>query len=144
MNAASRTEPSRTCSTLVVRSLGLDNHVVLDHRFVDDRDLFQYLKAADVWSRKAIKLVDNQETRINRGAILVEIGKYQAGKQMLLPFTNSDKKTKIVGFCSCYIAKAEYLMGDVDIGIKWLMKAKDIGVVNHLVERIGEDINLII
>ncbi len=33
----------------MVRSLGLDKHVILDHRFVEDRDLFQYLKAADVY-----------------------------------------------------------------------------------------------
>jgi glycosyltransferase involved in cell wall biosynthesis len=33
----------------MVRNLGLDSHVILDHRFVDDKDLFQYLKAADVY-----------------------------------------------------------------------------------------------
>ena len=33
----------------IVRSLGLENHVVLDHRFVKEEDLFQYLKAADVY-----------------------------------------------------------------------------------------------
>jgi len=104
----------------------------------------KYLKAADVWSKKAMKLLDNQETKIHRGAILVEMENYPEGKEMLLPFTAPDKKPKIVAFCSCYIAKAEYFLGDQDMGIKWLLKAKKIGVVNHLVERIGEDINYIV
>ncbi len=103
----------------------------------------KYLKAADVWSKKAMKLVADKKTKIHRGAILVEIENYAVGKEMLLPFTAPDKRRKIIAFCSC-IAKAKYFMGDEEIGMKWLLKAKKIGVVNHLVERIGEDINCIV
>jgi glycosyltransferase involved in cell wall biosynthesis len=33
----------------MISRLGLKNHVILDHRFVEDNELFQYLKAADVY-----------------------------------------------------------------------------------------------
>lgn len=33
----------------MVRSLGLGQHVIFDHRFVEDDELFQYLNAADVY-----------------------------------------------------------------------------------------------
>ncbi len=33
----------------MVRSLGLERHVIFNHRFVEDNELFQYLSAADVY-----------------------------------------------------------------------------------------------
>ncbi|NEP42236.1 MAG: hypothetical protein F6K35_24660 [Okeania sp. SIO2H7] len=105
----------------------------------------KYLKPAAIWSKKALKLAPHCKLIIiHRGAILVEIGEYEAGKQMLLPFTVPGSLPIEVGVCSCYLAKAEYFMGNKDTAINWLLKAKETGVVKEILERIEEDIDLLV
>lgn len=105
----------------------------------------KYLKFAENWSKKAFKLAPNsKQIIINRGAILVEIGEYKTGKKMLLPFTVPGSKAIDIAICSCYLAKAEYFLGNQDTAINWLLKAKETGVAKEILERIAEDINCLV
>ncbi len=80
----------------MIRSLGLDNHVVLDHRFVDDKDLFQYLKAADVY---VTPYLNKQQLTSGTLAFAVGTGRavvstpYWAAQELL-----ADGRGKIVDF----------------------------------------------
>jgi glycosyltransferase involved in cell wall biosynthesis len=80
----------------MIRSLGLDNHVILDHRFVDNKDLFQYLKAADVY---VTPYLNRQQLTSGTLAFAVGTGRavvstpYWAAQELL-----ADGRGKIVDF----------------------------------------------
>lgn len=102
----------------------------------------QYLNDADYWSKEAIELASYSKTlKGTRGAILIELGRYDEGKQLLLPLTEPENDTIDIAISSCYIAKAEYFLGNIEEVEGWLRKAKEIGVSPQVLERIEREIN---
>ncbi|MBO0799825.1 MAG: hypothetical protein J2P31_13475, partial [Blastocatellia bacterium] len=73
----------------------------------------QYLIEADGWSREAMRLAGYSKTvQGTRGAILIELGKYEEGKQLLLPLTDpaNDWFDRMVS--SYYLALADHRLGN--------------------------------
>jgi hypothetical protein len=104
----------------------------------------KYLNDADKWSQEAITLASHCKTlKGTRGAILIELGRYDEGKQLLLPLTEPDNEALDIAISSCYIAKAEYVLGNIDRANAWLIKAKKIGNAdaNTVLNRIQQEIN---
>ncbi len=104
----------------------------------------KYLNAADKWSQEAIGLASHSKTvKRTRGAILIELGRYEEGKQLLLPLTQPENEALDIAVSSCYIAKAEYFLGNIDKVQGWLIKAKRIGVADadNILKRIQQEIS---
>ena len=104
----------------------------------------KYLNDADRWSREAIRLASQSKTlKGTRGAILVELGRYEEGKQMLLPLTEPENEALDIAISSCYIAKAEYFLGNTEKVNEWLANAKEIdnADANQVLKRIQKEIN---
>lgn len=104
----------------------------------------KYLNDADRWSEEAIKLASYSKTlKGTRGAILVELGRYDEGKQLLLPLTEPENDALDIAVSSCYIAKAEYFLGNIERVNAWLANAKEIGGAdaNKVLKRIQKEIN---
>jgi predicted Zn-dependent protease len=104
----------------------------------------EYLNEADKWSQEAIELASQSQTlKGTRGAILIELGRYDEGKQLLLPLTEPENEDLDIAVSSCYIAKAEYFLGNIDRVNAWLVKAKKIDntSANSVLKRIQEEIN---
>jgi glycosyltransferase involved in cell wall biosynthesis len=81
----------------MISKLGLDKHVILDHRFVEDNELFQYLKAADVY---VTPYLNRQQLTSGTLAFAVGSGRavvstpYWAAQELL-----ADGRGKLVDFC---------------------------------------------
>jgi glycosyltransferase involved in cell wall biosynthesis len=81
----------------MISRLGLDKHVILDHRFVEDSVLFQYLKAADVY---VTPYLNRQQLTSGTLAFAVGSGRavvstpYWAAQELL-----ADGRGKLVDFC---------------------------------------------
>ncbi|HAG85480.1 MAG TPA: hypothetical protein DCL61_31125 [Cyanobacteria bacterium UBA12227] len=104
----------------------------------------KYLVDADKWSQEALSLASYSKTlKGTRGAILIELGRYDEGKQLLLPLTEAGNEPIDIALSSCYIAKAEYFIGNLENVNPWLAKAKKIGGadVNKVLKRIQQEIN---
>lgn len=109
---------------------------------VIDREQMEYLQQADIWSAQALALAGNIKTiQGTRGAILIELGRYSEGKQMLLPLTEAGNDLIDISYSCCYIAKADYFLGRENCVKDWLSKAKEIGLTPHILLRIQKEIN---
>jgi glycosyltransferase involved in cell wall biosynthesis len=81
----------------MIRRLGLDKNVILDHRFVEDGELFQYLKAADVY---VTPYLNRQQLTSGTLAFAVGSGRavvstpYWAAQELL-----ADGRGRLVDFC---------------------------------------------
>ncbi len=89
----------------MISRLGLNNHVILDHRFVEDNELFQYLKAADVY---VTPYLNRQQLTSGTLAFAVGSGRavvstpYWAAQELL-----ADGRGRLVDFCDpAQMAKA--------------------------------------
>jgi len=73
----------------------------------------QYLTQADAWSQEAMKLAGYSKTvQGTRGAILIELGRYEEGMRMLFQLTEPDNDPLDIAISSCCIAKAEHRLGN--------------------------------
>ncbi|WP_013325606.1 tetratricopeptide repeat protein [Gloeothece verrucosa] len=69
----------------------------------------KYLSKAERWSAEALSLDNDIKTlQGTRGSILIELGKYQEGKEMLLPLTERENDAVDRFISCCYLAKADY------------------------------------
>jgi hypothetical protein len=101
----------------------------------------QYLPDAEQWSATAIQLARSSKTlQGTRGAVLIEAGSYAEGKQLLLPLTTPENDAIDQAISSCYLAKAEYFLGNESNVKDWLLKAKATGVAGHTLERIEKEL----
>jgi hypothetical protein len=68
----------------------------------------------DAWSQEALRLgPDSATLRGSRGAVLVELGRYQEGKTLLLPLVGAQSSESFDTFMSCvFLARAEHALGD--------------------------------
>ncbi len=81
----------------MISRLGLNNHVILDHRFVEDNELFQYLKAADVYVTPYL-----HRQQLTSGTLAFAVGSgravvstpYWAAEELL-----AEGRGKLVDFC---------------------------------------------
>jgi len=95
---------------------------------VINRGQKQYLNQADGWSQEAMKLAGYSKTiQGTRGAILVELGKYEEGKQTLFPLTKPDNDPMDIAISSYYLAKADHHLGNNEQAWKWLKQAEQVG-----------------
>ncbi|KYC42611.1 hypothetical protein WA1_21375 [Scytonema hofmannii PCC 7110] len=102
----------------------------------------KYLQKADNWSLQALEIASNLKTvQGTRGAILIEMGKYYEGKEILLPLTEVGNDGVDIAVSCCYIAKADYFLGNEEQVNYWLKKAGKIGMANHILLRIKREIN---
>jgi tetratricopeptide (TPR) repeat protein len=94
----------------------------------------QYLKKAEIWSKKAIELASDSKTiQGSRGGILVELGQFIEAKRILLPLIEPENEPIDQGISLCYLAKADYLLGNTE-------KAKDF--LNQANEMMNENATL--
>ncbi|ABA19778.1 hypothetical protein Ava_0152 [Trichormus variabilis ATCC 29413] len=102
----------------------------------------QYLDKANKWSEQAMELASDIKTiQGTRGAILVELGRYSEGKEILLPLTEVGNEAIDIAVSCCYIAKADYYLGNDDQVKDWLNKAEKIGNVHLILQRVKQEIN---
>src|SRR5262249_29184135 len=88
----------------------------------------QYLAQADRWSQEALKLADRSKTiQVTRGAILIELGQYEEGKQMLLLLAKPGNDPVDVVISSYYLAKADHRLGNNEQAWKWLKQGEQVG-----------------
>jgi hypothetical protein len=88
----------------------------------------QYLTQADVWSQESMKLAGYSKTiRGTRGAILIELGRYEEGMRMLFQLTEPDNDPLDISISSCYLAKAEHRLGNNEQAWNWLKLAEKAG-----------------
>jgi len=88
----------------------------------------QYLTQADGWSQEAMKLAGFSKTiQGTRGAILVELGKYEEGKQMLFPLTAPDNDPIDIAIGGYYLAKADHRLGNSEQALVLLKQAEKVG-----------------
>jgi hypothetical protein len=79
---------------------------------INDRQK-QYLTQADGWSQEAMRLADHSRTiQGTRGAILIELGKYEEGKQLLFPLTEPDNDPHDIAISNYYLAQADHRLGN--------------------------------
>lgn len=101
--------------------LDILSSIVINHRQK------QYLPQADNWSKKALNIAGFSKTiQGTRGAILVELGNYIDAKQILMPLTESENEILDIAICSCYIAKAEYHLGNSAKQLSWMKYAENV------------------
>jgi Zn-dependent protease len=69
----------------------------------------------DAWSQRALRLGPDIATlRGSRGAVLVELGRYQEGKALLVPLAGAQPSKSFDTFMSCvFLARAEQALGNV-------------------------------
>ncbi|WP_427161933.1 site-2 protease family protein [Aliinostoc sp. HNIBRCY26] len=110
--------------------------------FVIDHEQTQYLQKADKWSAQALSLASDIKTiQGTRGAILIELGRYSEGKEMLLPLTEEGNDLTDMAYSCCYIAKADHFLGN-DHEIKhWLKKAAKTGTAQHILLKTQKQLN---
>ncbi|WP_414753425.1 site-2 protease family protein [Anabaena sp. CCY 9910] len=102
----------------------------------------KYLDKANNWSVQAMELASDIKTiQGTRGAILVELGRYNEGKEMLLPLTAAGNEAIDIAVSCCYIAKADYYLGNDDQVKDWLNKAEQINAAHLILMRIKQEIN---
>jgi tetratricopeptide (TPR) repeat protein len=122
----------------------LDRVLILDHLacIVAIDGYKKYLNDADRWSQEALRLASYSKTlKGTRGAILIELGRYDEGKKLLLSLTEPGNDDIDIAVSSCYIAKAEYFIGNIESVNDWFVKANEIGVANSILKRIQQEIN---
>lgn len=113
--------------------------VVIDHEQI------QYLQKADIWSAQALALAGEIKTiQGTRGAILIELGRYSEGKEMLLPLTAVDNDAIDIAVSCCYIAKADHFLGNDNSVKDWLKKAAKTGTARHILLRTQQQVNCFI
>ena len=87
----------------------------------------QYLPQADIWSQQAFESASYSKTiQGTRGAILVELGQCIHAKQLLLPLTKQGNEIIDITISSCYLAKAECYLGNIEKAYSWLKKAEEV------------------
>lgn len=102
----------------------------------------KYIHKADEWSKQAMELsVDIITIQGTRGAILIELGRYSEGKEMLLPLTTAGNAAIDVAVSCCYIAKADYYLGNEFQVKNWLNQAEKIGAAPRILQRIQNEID---
>lgn len=85
----------------------------------------QYLTQADGWSQEAMELAGYSKTiQATRGAILVELGEYEEGKQMLLLLTKPENDLTDIVISNYYLAKADQRLGNSEHARRWLKQAE--------------------
>jgi hypothetical protein len=88
----------------------------------------QYLTQADAWSQEAMKLAGYSKTvQGTRGAILIELGRYEEGLRMLFQLTEPDNDPLDIAISSCYLAKAEHRLGNGEQAWSWFELAEKTG-----------------
>jgi tetratricopeptide (TPR) repeat protein len=88
----------------------------------------QYLTQADVWSQEAMKLAGHSKTvQGTRGAILIELGRYEEGMRMLFQLTEPDNYPLDIAISSCCLAKAEHRLGNNEQAWNWFKLAEKTG-----------------
>ena len=88
----------------------------------------QYLDRADRWSQEALKLAGHSKTlQGTRGAVLIEMGQYEEGKQMLLPLTKPGNDPIDIILGSYYLTKADHRLGNNEQARTWLRQAEMVG-----------------
>ncbi|WP_016876243.1 M50 family metallopeptidase [Chlorogloeopsis fritschii PCC 9212] len=106
----------------------------------------KYLQQANKWSEQALLLANDIKTvRGTRGSILVELGRYNEGKEMLLPLTEAGNDTIDIAISCCYIAKADYFLGNEEQVKTWLKKAEQNSAgsptLHQIISRVKREIN---
>jgi tetratricopeptide (TPR) repeat protein len=106
----------------------------------------QYLIQADAWSQEAMKLAGYSKTvQGTRGAILIELGKYEEGMRMLIQLTEPDNDPLDIAISSCYLAKAEHHLGNNEQAWSWLKLAEKAGVqvpeLSELFARVKQELS---
>jgi predicted Zn-dependent protease len=97
--------------------------IVINHRQM------QYLTQADYWSQEAMKLAAHSKTiQGTRGAILIELGRHEEGKQTLLPLTEPGNDLIDIVVSSSYLARADHHLGNSEQAWKWLKQAEQVGL----------------
>jgi predicted Zn-dependent protease len=87
----------------------------------------QYLTQADGWSEEAMNLAGYSKTiQGTRGVILIELGRYEEGKQTLLQLTKPDNDPIDTAISSYYLAKAEHSPGNNEQARRWLKQAEQV------------------
>jgi hypothetical protein len=105
----------------------------------------KYLVQADSWSAQGLALAGDIKTiQGTRGSILIELGRYHEGKEMLLPLTEAGNEAIDIAVSCCYIAKADYFLGNEDKVKGWLNKAEKIGAGHQIVLRIQKELNCLL
>jgi hypothetical protein len=81
----------------------------------------------DAWSQEALRLGPDIATlRGSRGAVLVELGRYQEGKALLLPLVGAQPGKSFDTFMSCVsLAHAEHATGNVAAARAFAATARD-------------------
>jgi hypothetical protein len=81
----------------------------------------------DAWSQEALRLGPDIATlRGSRGAVLVELGRYQEGKALLLPLVGAQPGRPIDTFMNCvFLARAEHAMGNAAAARAFAATARD-------------------
>jgi hypothetical protein len=88
----------------------------------------QYLSQADAWSEEAMKYAGHAKTiQGTRGAILIELGKYEEGRKLLFPLTEEGNDLFDIAISSYYLAKADHHLGNGEQARIWLKKAEMVG-----------------
>jgi tetratricopeptide (TPR) repeat protein len=92
----------------------------------------QYLAQADGWSQEAMKFAGySKTTQGTRGMILIELGRYEEGKQILLPLTGPGNDPYDIAISSYYLAKADHCLGNGEQAQRWLNQAKQVSKKIH-------------
>jgi tetratricopeptide (TPR) repeat protein len=105
----------------------------------------KYLQKADEWSDQALSLDKDIKTlQGTRGAILIELGRYDEGKKMLLPLTERGNEPVDIAISCCYIAKADFYLGKEHSARNWLKLSEKVGGTNEILLRIQKEINCLI
>ncbi|AUT03357.1 hypothetical protein CLI64_24695 [Nostoc sp. CENA543] len=113
--------------------------------FVIDHEQTQYLQKADKWSAQALSLASDIKTiQGTRGAILIELGRYSEGKEMLLPLTEEGNDLTDMAYSCCYIAKADHFLGNAHEIKYWLKKAAKTGTAQHILLKTQKQLNCFI
>jgi hypothetical protein len=81
----------------------------------------------DAWSQQALRLGPDIATlRGSRGAVLVELGRYQEGKALLVPLVGAQPGKSFDAFMSCvFLAHAEHAMGNAAAARAFAATARD-------------------
>jgi hypothetical protein len=80
------------------------------------------------WLRDVMKFAGyTNSIQVTRGGILIELGKYEAGKQILVPLTETGNHPIDIAISCYYLAKADHNLGNKEQALVWLKQAEMIG-----------------
>ncbi|HLP91576.1 MAG TPA: site-2 protease family protein [Nostocaceae cyanobacterium] len=121
--------------------------LILDHliSIVINHGEKKYLPLADNWSLEAMEIAKDCVTlRGTRGAILVELERFSEGKELLLPLTAEGNNPIDIFFSCCYVAKADFHLGNEDKIRDLLIKAQQTGLFEQYLLQLQKELNCFI